>query len=229
MQSDKDVEGLRSETTASVVGVMQPEFLECDGSSSEQGGSSMNSGTSDARKIQELGANEVEGENIIPQVLPTMYTTREGVDGLLWTVPEVFTNSESPVLDIPIINAKLGAIGPSTLSTGSTTKIIMYRGIRRKIHMLDEVIRNVQSAAKVLAAAQHKNKGRGKPRKSSVALLGRISTASLSGVVDILISDSDFIHRQEAILREEKVTVSLGKLIGATAIANEDVIIKVIA
>ncbi|KAK8498191.1 hypothetical protein V6N12_067619 [Hibiscus sabdariffa] len=93
------------------------------------------------------------------------------VDSPLRVDPEGFVNMELLVLDGQIVNAELGDVGPPMSLVGSTAEIIMYRGNRRKIRLLDEVIRR------------------------------RVSPALLSGIADISISDLDFIHRQEAILR----------------------------
>ncbi|KAK8611835.1 hypothetical protein V6N13_131873 [Hibiscus sabdariffa] len=63
-------------------------------------------------------------------------------------------------------------------------------------------------------------KGRGRPRKKPLPEHG-IANASLS--------DSDFIQREQVILREARETLHLGRLIGAETVGNEEDIVKDIA
>ncbi|KAK8578521.1 hypothetical protein V6N13_100357 [Hibiscus sabdariffa] len=81
----------------------------------------------------------------------------------------------------------------------------------------------------VLANANPKGKGCGRPRKEGEVSVRRIAPNSPSVIVDISITDSDVNYRQSAILREAKATVGLGKLIGAPTIGNEELIIQDIA
>ncbi|KAK8523014.1 hypothetical protein V6N12_073725 [Hibiscus sabdariffa] len=151
----------------------------------------------------------------------------DGKDEALRVNPRGSMNLETTGVDGPLISVELGFVGP--FYVGSSTEVVMFNGTRWKIRMLDEVIRSVQSPEEVEAEAQRKKKGRGRPRKASVALAEIVAIATSSGIADITISDSDFIHRQEAILREATATVNLGKLIGATTIGNDKVIINDIA
>ncbi|KAK8600585.1 hypothetical protein V6N13_059649 [Hibiscus sabdariffa] len=105
----------------------------------------------------------------------------------------------------------------------------MYRGSCRNVRLLNEVIWSVQSPAEVLANAQRKVRGRGRPQKGGDAQIRRTPPISLSDIEDISIMDSNINSRQSAILREAKATMSLGNLIGAATIGNEEVIIQDIA
>ncbi|KAL4297466.1 hypothetical protein GQ457_12G006980 [Hibiscus cannabinus] len=61
-----------------------------------------------------------------------------------------------------------------------------------------------------------KNTRRGHPRKDDILSLD---------IVDISLSDSNLLHRKEAILKEAAVTVDFGKLLGAKTIGSEEVIV----
>ncbi|KAK8690717.1 hypothetical protein V6N13_074245 [Hibiscus sabdariffa] len=78
----------------------------------------------------------------------------------------------------------------------------------------------------VLANTKRKGKGCGRPRNEGEVSVRRIASNSASVITDISLTDSDVNCRQSAILREAKATVGLGKLIGATTIGNEEVIIQ---
>ncbi|KAK8663359.1 hypothetical protein V6N13_083181 [Hibiscus sabdariffa] len=125
------------------------------------------------------------------------------------------------------LNLEFG--GPVVPYKGTAADVIMYRGSCRKVQLLNDVIRSVQSPAEVLANAKRKGKGHGRPRKEGEVSVRLIAPNSPSVIADISITDSNVNCRQSAILREAKATVGLGKLIGATTIGNEEVIIQDIA
>ncbi|KAK8713122.1 hypothetical protein V6N13_148347 [Hibiscus sabdariffa] len=89
----------------------------------------------------------------------------------------------------------------------------MYRGSRRKVRLLNNVIWSIQSPVEVLANAKRKGKGRGRPRKEGEVSVRRIASNSPSVIADISITDSDVNCRQSAILREAKATVGLGGIL----------------
>ncbi|KAL4377797.1 hypothetical protein GQ457_02G030990 [Hibiscus cannabinus] len=106
------------------------------------------------------------------------------------------------------VDAELG--GTVVPYRGTASDVIMYRGSRRKVRLLNDVIRSVQSPAEVLANAKRKGKGRGRPRKEGEVSVRWIAPNSPSVIADILITDSDVNCRQSAILREAKATIGLG-------------------
>ncbi|KAK8627878.1 hypothetical protein V6N13_135475 [Hibiscus sabdariffa] len=67
-----------------------------------------------------------------------------------------------------------------TVHICSNIEVILYKGNWRKIRMLEEVIRSVQSPEEVVAEAHRKKKGCGRPRKGSVVLTGNVATESPS-------------------------------------------------
>ncbi|KAL4333971.1 hypothetical protein GQ457_07G010370 [Hibiscus cannabinus] len=131
------------------------------------------------------------------------------------------SNSDSE--DMMANSAAKSRVGPVVPYKGTAVDVIMYRGSRRKVQLLNDVIRSVQSPAEVLANAKRKGKGRGRPRKEGEVPVRRIASNSPSVIADISITDSDVNCRQSVILWEVKATVGLGKLIGATTIVNEEV------
>ncbi|KAK9028557.1 hypothetical protein V6N11_025713 [Hibiscus sabdariffa] len=69
------------------------------------------------------------------------------------------------------LNLELG--GPVVPYKGTATDVMMYRGSHRKVRLLNDVIRSVQSPSEVLANANRKGKGRGRPRKEGVRFSGK--------------------------------------------------------
>ncbi|KAK8715624.1 hypothetical protein V6N13_042953 [Hibiscus sabdariffa] len=65
-----------------------------------------------------------------------------------------------------------------------------------------------------------RRQGRGHPHKDDFVS---------SGIADISLSDSDLLHRKEALLKEPATTVDLGKLLGAKMIGSEELIVQHIA
>ncbi|KAK9045904.1 hypothetical protein V6N11_051807 [Hibiscus sabdariffa] len=105
------------------------------------------------------------------------------------------------------LNLELG--GPVVPYKGTAADVIMYRGSRRKVRLLNDVIRSVQSPAEVLANAKRKGKGRGRHRKEGEVSVRRIAPNSPSVITDTSITDSDVNCPQSAILREAKATIAV--------------------
>ncbi|KAK8684061.1 hypothetical protein V6N13_040098 [Hibiscus sabdariffa] len=89
------------------------------------------------------------------------------------------------------LNLELG--GPVVPYKGTATDVMMYRGSHRKVRLLNDVIRSVQSPSEVLANANRKGKGRGRPRKEGVRFSGkqrlRLLLPSTIGNEEVIIQD----------------------------------------
>ncbi|KAK8614638.1 hypothetical protein V6N13_068435 [Hibiscus sabdariffa] len=98
---------------------------------------------------------------------------------------------------------------------------IELNGEQRRIRQLSEINLSILSPVERCEAERRlKKKGRGRPRKKPLPEQG-IANASLS--------DSDFIQRQHVILREERETLHLGRLIGVETVVvvqDEDVVME---
>ncbi|KAL4352669.1 hypothetical protein GQ457_06G011490 [Hibiscus cannabinus] len=112
-------------------------------------------------------------------------------------------------MDAELRWAEHSLAGPVIPYQGLTVDVIMYRGSRRNVRLLNEVIRSVQSPAEVLSKVQCKVRGRQRPRKGGDTQVRRTSPILYSDIVDVLITDSDFNFRQSATLWEAKATMSL--------------------
>ncbi|KAK8624581.1 hypothetical protein V6N13_089473 [Hibiscus sabdariffa] len=107
-------------------------------------------------------------------------------------------------------------IGPAV--EGSQAKVIYFKGSRRKVRMLADVIQSVSSSAE-REERKKGSKGRGRQRP----------VFGSSGVAGISLSYSNFRNRQEVLLMEATSTVDFGKLLGAQTLGREDVIVRDIA
>ncbi|KAK8547977.1 hypothetical protein V6N13_055182 [Hibiscus sabdariffa] len=115
-----------------------------------------------------------------------------------------------------LVDVDVTCVGP--VAKGSNTKLLVSNGHKRKVRLLTDIICSLQKLEekrKMTTAVQRR--GLGRPRKSAI---------STSEIADISLSDSDLLHRQEAILKE---TMEFGKLLDAKTIGCEAVIVQDIA
>ncbi|KAK9045603.1 hypothetical protein V6N11_051512 [Hibiscus sabdariffa] len=101
---------------------------------------------------------------------------------------------------------------------GSKAEVIHFKGSRRKVRMLADVIQSVSSPAE-REERKKGSKGRGRQRP----VFGSSEVAGIS------LSYSDFRNRQEVLLKEATSAMDFGKLLGAQTIGWEDVIVRDIA
>ncbi|KAK8628629.1 hypothetical protein V6N13_009215 [Hibiscus sabdariffa] len=97
----------------------------------------------------------------------------------------------------------------------------VQEGDSRKVQRISEVMFSSCPPKERLIDSQHlAKKLRGRPCKKQ-PVSQRFANASLT--------DSDFEHRKDVILREARETLQLGKLLGPTNIGNEEVVVRDLA
>ncbi|KAK8709245.1 hypothetical protein V6N13_060270 [Hibiscus sabdariffa] len=103
---------------------------------------------------------------------------------------------------------------------GSNAEVVVYNGKKRKVRLLANVHSLQSPEEKLQAKKAIRSRGRGHPLKVDILS---------PEIVDISSSDSDLLHRKEALLTEAVATVDFGKLLGAKTIGSEEVIVQDIA
>ncbi|KAK8676233.1 hypothetical protein V6N13_034285 [Hibiscus sabdariffa] len=137
----------------------------------------------------------------------------------LWNGHEGVSDALVPTVhEEQLVDVAVNCIGP--VVEGSTTEELVANGYKRKVRLLTNVISSLHSPEEKRKADKALQWwGRGCPRKS----------AAISEIVDISLTNSDLLHRKEAILKEAEETVKFDKLLGAKTIGCEAVIVQDIA
>ncbi|KAK8578579.1 hypothetical protein V6N13_100412 [Hibiscus sabdariffa] len=121
----------------------------------------------------------------------------------LWSGHEGVSNALVPtVREEQLVDVVVNYIGP--VVEGSTTEVLVTNEYKRKVRLLIDVISSLQSPEEKRKADKAlQRQGHGRPCKS----------AAILEIIDISLTDSDLLHRKEAILKEVEETVEFSKLL----------------